>query len=130
MNYAIADFVFCPVDCADLQDRDKESFQSRCQEKGLYWNLIYWRCIRHKMNIIRGKVWCLSYIVVSFQNWKKFGNSEFDAPGPNVATTTVSDDVFMTFISSKEVSIHCGLWDVCADANLCEVLQVTHENAF
>lgn len=38
-----------------------------------------------------------------FQNWKKFGNSEFDAPGPNVATTTVSDDVFMTFISSKEV---------------------------
>uniref|UniRef100_A0AAX7TZA6 Eukaryotic translation initiation factor 3 subunit G n=1 Tax=Astatotilapia calliptera TaxID=8154 RepID=A0AAX7TZA6_ASTCA len=38
----------------------------------------------------------------SFQNWKKFGNSEYDAPGPNVATTTVSDDVFMTFISSKE----------------------------
>ncbi|NWZ00896.1 EIF3G factor, partial [Loxia curvirostra] len=37
------------------------------------------------------------------QNWKKFGNSEFDAPGPNVATTTVSDDVFMTFITSKEV---------------------------
>lgn len=47
------------------------------------------------------------YIVFSFQNWKKFGNSEFDAPGPNVATTTVSDDVFMTFISSKEVSVHC-----------------------
>lgn len=42
------------------------------------------------------------------QNWKKFGNSEFDAPGPNVATTTVSDDVFMTFISSKEVRI-CSL---------------------
>uniref|UniRef100_A0A3Q4H3S5 Eukaryotic translation initiation factor 3 subunit G n=1 Tax=Neolamprologus brichardi TaxID=32507 RepID=A0A3Q4H3S5_NEOBR len=41
-------------------------------------------------------------ILHSFQNWKKFGNSEYDAPGPNVATTTVSDDVFMTFISSKE----------------------------
>lgn len=41
----------------------------------------------------------------SFQNWKKFGNSEYDAPGPNVATTTVSDDVFMTFISSKEVRV-------------------------
>lgn len=39
------------------------------------------------------------------QNWKKFGNSEFDAPGPNVATTTVSDDVFMTFITSKEVRL-------------------------
>ncbi|NXO07181.1 EIF3G factor, partial [Oriolus oriolus] len=39
---------------------------------------------------------------LSPQNWKKFGNSEFDAPGPNVATTTVSDDVFMTFITSKE----------------------------
>jgi hypothetical protein len=38
------------------------------------------------------------------QNWKKFGNSEFDPPGPNVATTTVSDDVSMTFITSKEVS--------------------------
>ncbi|XP_069087908.1 eukaryotic translation initiation factor 3 subunit G isoform X3 [Pleurodeles waltl] len=36
------------------------------------------------------------------KNWKKFGNSEFDQPGPNVATTTVSDDVLMTFISSKE----------------------------
>jgi len=48
------------------------------------------------------------YIFISFQNWKKFGNSEFDAAGPNVATTTVSDDVFMTFISSKEVRIH---WD-------------------
>lgn len=50
------------------------------------------------------------YIIVSFQNWKKFGNSEFDAPGPNVATTTVSDDVFMTFISSKEVSIFYELY--------------------
>lgn len=39
------------------------------------------------------------------QNWKKFGNSERDAPGPNVATTTVSDDVFMTFISSKDVRV-------------------------
>lgn len=41
------------------------------------------------------------------QNWKKFGNSEFDAAGPNVATTTVSDDVYMTFISSKEVRTVC-----------------------
>uniref|UniRef100_A0A668U7Q5 Eukaryotic translation initiation factor 3 subunit G n=1 Tax=Oreochromis aureus TaxID=47969 RepID=A0A668U7Q5_OREAU len=49
------------------------------------------------------KVIKLSNIILhSFQNWKKFGNSEYDAPGPNVATTTVSDDVFMTFISSKE----------------------------
>lgn len=45
-----------------------------------------------------------TWFFCSPQNWKKFGNSEFDAPGPNVATTTVSDDVFMTFITSKEVS--------------------------
>lgn len=43
-------------------------------------------------------------ILLGAQNWKKFGNSEFDPPGPNVATTTVSDDVSMTFITSKEVS--------------------------
>lgn len=47
----------------------------------------------------------MSHIILHPQNWKKFGNSEYDAPGPNVATTTVSDDVFMTFISSKEVRI-------------------------
>lgn len=55
------------------------------------------------MNWALAKVVYLVCVCFFFQNWKKFGNSEFDAPGPNVATTTVSDDVFMTFISSKEV---------------------------
>lgn len=36
------------------------------------------------------------------KNWKKFGNSQFDPLGPNVATTTVRDNVSMTFVTSKE----------------------------
>ncbi|XP_055520172.1 eukaryotic translation initiation factor 3 subunit G [Leucoraja erinacea] len=43
-----------------------------------------------------------SKAVARRKNWKKFGTSEYDSTGPNVATTTVSDDVYMTFITSKE----------------------------
>ncbi|XP_032906847.1 eukaryotic translation initiation factor 3 subunit G [Amblyraja radiata] len=33
---------------------------------------------------------------------KKFGTSEYESSGSTVATTTVSDEVYMTFITSKE----------------------------
>lgn len=73
----------------------------------IIWADIYYAHVFSNLEFISSffKSACVSFYfcLASIQNWKKFGNSEYDAPGPNVATTTVSDDVYMTFISSKEV---------------------------
>lgn len=106
-------FVCIPLDYPYFQDRNKESFQSCCKEKGL--NLVF-EVFLFTLSKTLTKIRLVVFFVFFSQNWKKFGNSEFDAPGPNVATTTVSDDVFMTFISSKEVGnnlgdfFHCVAW--------------------
>ena len=42
--------------------------------------------------------------VAERKEWRKFGDSANDAAGVNSATTVVSDEVQMQFLSSKEVN--------------------------
>ncbi len=42
--------------------------------------------------------------IASRRKWAKFGDAEQDTPeGPDPATTLISDDVFLTLTSNKEV---------------------------
>ena len=43
---------------------------------------------------------------VSFQAWKKFGAASNDQPGPNPANTIMSEEIYMQFVHSKDVSQH------------------------
>ncbi|XP_066293596.1 eukaryotic translation initiation factor 3 subunit G-like isoform X3 [Branchiostoma lanceolatum] len=38
--------------------------------------------------------------------WPKFGESEYEGPGPNPSTTAICDDIFMTFVTNKEEALN------------------------
>jgi len=40
--------------------------------------------------------------IATRKNWKKFGASKNDKPGPDPATTIVSEEIFMQFVSAKD----------------------------
>jgi len=51
----------------------------------------------------------VSQSIARRKGWKKFGNSANDSPGPNPATTIISEDIFMQFVGNRDEDMSSGV---------------------
>lgn len=85
---------------------DEKDTEIELSEEGDYKKVIEYKTENDKRykvtNIFKIEKVKVSKTVAERKEWRKFGDSANDGPGLNPATTVVSDDVQMQFLSSKE----------------------------
>lgn len=85
---------------------DEIDTEIELSEEGDYKKVVEYKTENEKRykitNIFKIEKVRVSKTVAERKEWRKFGDSQNDGPGLNAATTVVSDDVQMQFLSSKE----------------------------